>query len=463
MQLLPRPPTTAISRVPAAGAPPTLPAILEYQSPSSAIINMPMPAIARNITLTISSMLVMLIIVASVIKVDEVVTASGVVISRAPTIVVQPLETSIVRSIDVSAGQVLARLDPTFAAADMGDATAQASQLQSQVTRMEAELNNRPFIYTGQDPNMVFQQAVYAQRQSEFNFKMENYQQKIDSLAATLSKAQADIKSYTDRLAYAVTLEQMRKELERLSVGSKLNTLSAMDTRAQMQGNLDDARHTAASAQRDLAAMVAERNGFVQSWHADVADKLTDILSKLSTARQALQKAQLRRQLVEMRADKDGTVLTIAKVSVGSVLNAGQQLITIVPSDAPLEIEANIGGADDGHVHVGDKVAVKFEAFPYTQYGLGHGVVRLVSADSFNAQEEQRNPTGVAPVQQSIGSVWYRSRITLDDIGLHNTPKNFHLIPGMPVQADIRVGKQTVMHYLLGKMIPLATEGMREP
>jgi hemolysin D len=62
-----------------------------------------------------------------------------------------------------------------------------------------------------------------------------------------------------------------------------------------------------------------------------------------------------------------------------------------------------------------------------------------------------------------VAGVWYRSRITLDDIALHNTPPNFHLTPGMPVVADIRVGKQTVMHYMLGKYVPLATEGMREP
>jgi HlyD family secretion protein len=33
----------------------------------------------------------------------------------------------------------------------------------------------------------------------------------------------------------------------------------------------------------------------------------------------------------------------------------------------------------------------------------------------------------------------------------------------MPIEADIRVGKQTVLHYMLGKFAPLATEGMREP
>ena len=115
-------------------------------------------------------------------------------------------------------------------------------------------------------------------------------------------------------------------------------------------------------------------------------------------ARESLNKAQLRQQLVELRAERDATVLTVAKVSVGSVLQSGQQFITLVPTDAPLEVEANISGRDDGFVHVGDPVAIKFDTFPYHQYGMADGTVRTVSADSFTAQDEQRNPTGAVPV-----------------------------------------------------------------
>jgi hemolysin D len=471
MQLLSRPSPKAISMEAEDRMDPTLPVILEYQSPSTAIVNMPMPRLARGFTLTLTSMLVVMLILSGVIEVDRVVTAAGVVVSRSPTIVIQPLDTAIVRSIDVNpgdvvhAGQVLARLDPTFATADMGALVAQVSTLQAQVSRMQAEIENRPFTYSGLEPNMAFQASVYGQRQAEFNFRLENYHQKADSLTATIARATADIANYGDRLAYAKTLEQMRKDLERLNVGSKINTLSAMDTRAQMQDSLDNARQQQVGAQRDLAAMIAERNGFIQSWHNDIGDKLTDALGKLSDARESLNKAQLHRQLVELRAEQDGTVMTISKVSVGSVLNPGQQFITLVPTDAPLEVEANIAGSDDGNVSVGDPVDIKFDTFQYSRYGLAHGVVRVVSPDSFDAQEEQRNPTGAAPVANAaqLPTLWYRSRITLDRIDLHDTPPNFHLTPGMPVAADIRVGKQTVIRYMLGKMIPLAKEGMREP
>jgi hemolysin D len=42
-------------------------------------------------------------------------------------------------------------------------------------------------------------------------------------------------------------------------------------------------------------------------------------------------------------------------------------------------------------------------------------------------------------------------------------PAGFHIMPGMPVAADIKVGKRTVMAYLLGRILPVMSEGMREP
>jgi len=465
--------STAISTAVADRGDPTLPVILEYQSPSTAIVNAPVPRIARGVSWTVGTMVLACFAAMTVIKVDKVVTAQGKVVARAATILVQPLETAIVRSIEVRegetvrAGQILARLDPTFAAADLESLKSQVAAFSSQVARLQAEMENRPFAYTGSDPHLALQTAIYAQRQAEYNFKLEGYRQKADSLSAQVARSRSDVVGYKDRLSLAVNLEKMRTELDRLGVGSKLNTLAAMDTRAEMQRFLESAEQIGNGAQRDLGAMIAERNGYIQSWHADVAEKLAEATAKLSDARESFNKAQLRRQLVEMRADQDATVLTIGKVSVGSVLSAGQQFISLVPANAPLEIEANIPGSEDGYVHVGDSVAIKFDTFPYTQYGMAQGLVRIVSPDSFNSQDDQRNPSGAVPIPQASpgtgGGVWYRSRISLDQIGLHDTPVGFRLSPGMPVTADILVGKRTVMAYFLGRAMPLVHEGLREP
>ena len=468
MQLSSRPSSKAISTV-AERDDPTLPVILEFESPSTAITTAPIPRSARRVVWVISSMFAAGLLAMALIPVDRVVTAQGRIVSEVPMLVVQPLEASIVRSIAVQqgdrvhAGQVLARLDPTFAAADAGQYAAQVSTLQAQVSRLQAEADGRPFTYTGVNPDLSLQAAIFAQRQAEYNYKIENYAQKINSLVSTIARANSDAAGYRSRLAVATSVEEMRRDLQRLQVGSKLNTLAAMDNRAEMDRNLHNSENAAAGAQRDLAAMIAERDGFVQSWRADVSQQLSDATGKLSDARESLNKAQLRRQLVELRADHDATVLTVAKVSVGSVLQSGQEFITLVPSDAPLEVEGNISGRESGFVHVGDPVAVKFDTFPSHQYGLAYGTVRIISPNSFTAQDEQRNPTGAVPLPTTGSEPYYRVHVTIDRVALHDTPAGFHMVPGMPVTADIKVGKRTVLTYLLGRVLPVASDAMREP
>jgi hemolysin D len=121
----------------------------------------------------------------------------------------------------------------------------------------------------------------------------------------------------------------------------------------------------------------------------------------LSDAQEQLNKAARRRQLVELRSDVDAIVQSVAKTSVGSVLQSGQQFITLVPKDAPLEVEADTSGQENGFVHVGDSVSIKFDTFPYTQYGMATGTVRTISPSSFTAQDEARNPTSAVPSAQS--------------------------------------------------------------
>jgi hemolysin D len=447
----------------------TLPMILDFQSPTTAIIAAPVPRAASGTVWMIGGMFAACLAAMWLIPIDRVVTAHGKVVSRLPMVVVQPLETSIVRSIDVTEGQsvhagdVLARLDPTFASADVGTLQTQVSSLQAEVARMQAEVEQRSFQYSGTDAPMLLQAGIYAQRAAERKSKLEFYRQKIDALASTATRSTADAAAFRERLAVAQTVETMRKKLEALQVGSQLNALIATDSRLEIERSLSTAINTGVSAKAELGAMIAERDAYVQNWSSQIGQALSEASRKLSDARESLNKALLRRELIELRVDRNAAVLTIAKVSEGSVLQAGEQLITLVPEDAPLEIEADIAGRDHGFVHIGAPVAVKFDTFPSTQYGLAHGAVRTISADSFTAQDGTKARTGSAPMTPAGAEPFYRSRITLDRSMLHDLPAGFHIVPGMPVAADIKVGKRTVMAYLLGRILPVMSEGMREP
>ena len=447
---------------------PTLPAILEFQRPSVAVLNAPMPLVASSMIWIISTMLVTLIALSGFVSVDQVVSVRGVVVSRTANLLIQPLETAIVKSIDVNegdvvkAGQVLAHLDPTFVAADAHSMASQVESLSAEVARLRAQASGKPFTYSGDDPDWLLQLSIYGHQQSEFQFKLDGYEHKLDELNATIAKAESDIDGYTKRETMARNVEGIHRKLEEMQLGSKLSTLAASDAHVEIQRSLQSAASQLQSAQRDKQALQSERDSFVQNWSADVAQKLSDAMRKLNEAKDQMKKADRREALIELRADQDGIVQSFAKVSIGSVLQSGQPFITIVPSGAELEVEVNVPGAENGFVHRDNPVSIKFDTFPFSQYGLAEGYVRSLSPNSFNAQDEVRNPTGRTPTSSS-NELYYRARVSLDHIGLHDTPAGFHIIPGMPVTADIKVGRRTVLGYFLGRVLPVVQEGLREP
>ena len=277
------------------------------------------------------------------------------------------------RGQQVRAGQPLARLDPTFAAADLAALAAQVSGLEAQVSRLKAEADGTPFVYSGTDANWMLQAAIYGHRKAEFNSKITNYMHRVDELAAMMSRAQSDAAGYRERLAVAQKIEHMRSELQSTNAGSRLNTLLATDARAEMARSLANAQQSAESARLEQQALAAERDGFIRGWQADVGKQLSETSGKATDAREQLNKAKLRRELVELRSEQDAIVQSVAKVSVGSVMQSGQTLITLVPANAPLEVEANISGQENGYVHVRDPVVIKFDTFPYSQYGMCRG------------------------------------------------------------------------------------------
>ncbi len=446
-------------------------ALLEFQSPTAELIARPVPLRGRVTVWAIFAMLASFLVVAGVFPVDRVVTANGRVISKDGSIVIQPLETSIVRAILVQpgqvvhTGQVLARLDPTFTAADMGTYKSQAVSLQAEVDRLRSEVAGKPYLPNG-TPAGQLQAAIFGQRQAEYNFKLSNYREKIASLQSAVVRALGDVNAYSARLGGAREVENMRRELERLNAGSKLNTLQAIDSRLEIERGLATSKNTVTSATSDLQAMMRERDGFMEQHRAEISQQITDQERKLSDAQEQLNKASLRHQLVDLKAGQDAVVQKVADISVGSVLQSGDQFITLVPSDAQLEVEANIAGRDAGFVHPGDPVSIKFDTFDYVLYGSAKGTVRTVSADSFSNPSDDKGKAITRPTQSDesgLGPVYYKARVTLDEIKLHDLPPSFRMTPGMPINADILVGQRTILGYMLGRIVPNVSEGMREP
>ncbi|NHN84452.1 HlyD family type I secretion periplasmic adaptor subunit [Acetobacter musti] len=449
------------------------PALLEFHSPSAALVNMPPTPAAQYIAWLIGGLTVASVVVMSVFPLDRVVSTPGKIVSTQQTLVVQPLETSIIRSIDVHEGdfvhkgQVLAHLDPTVNDADLNNMLVLSKSYGAEVDRLTAEAEGRDYTPDPGDPASVQQAATFLRRKAEFDAKMSNYQEQIAAQSSDLQGFEANAAMYAARAKVAKDVHNMRLRLQADQVGSRLSTLGAQNDLMEVERSEISAQQQAASTRSKLRALTAERQGYIETWKAEIYKDLSDSQRKLSEAQSSYQKAKLRKSMTTLKTGEDAIVLTIAKLSMGSVITTGSELMTLVPVGSGLEVEASLRGTDAGFVRLGDKALLKFATFPFSQYGGAEATVREISADSFGSQGKPAsgagNPAGQAPDQSSSTETFYRVRLRVDRYTLHGVPSFFHPQPGMPVTADIQVGKRTIMQFLLNSIMPLITDGMREP
>ncbi|GAA4246903.1 HlyD family type I secretion periplasmic adaptor subunit [Azospirillum formosense] len=434
-------------------------AINDFQGETAEITGSPEPFKARSAVWTLAIMVVLFIAMASILKLDRVVSATGRVVSQEPTIVVQPLEISIIRSLNVRAGQtvrrgeVLATLDPTFSSADVAQLDRQVSKLTAEIARLNAEAEGVAFTAGSKDQDRVLQESIWQYRQAEYAAKLANFEQRMATLQATIKSNQTDAEHYRSRLKIVGEIEDMRRTLEKNQTGSRLNSLIASDTRVETERNLGLSENTIRTSRHDLEALRAEREVFIQQWRSTVLTDLSTRQVELERAREELAKAQKRRDLVELRAIEDAVVLEVGKYSVGSVVESAQPIYTLMPLNAKLEVEAEIAGIDQGFVKPGDEVQVKLDAYRFVEHGMAQGVVKSISEDSFTRREDQ----------SQAQRPFFRAKIELTKVNLRDVPSDFRLVPGMPLTADIVVGKRTIMAYLVEGALRNGSEGMREP
>jgi hemolysin D len=401
------------------------------------------------------------------------------VVTQDPTLVLAPYNQAIVRSINVTNGQLvhkgdlLARLDPTYAVADLKSYESQVASYQAQIDRDKAEAEGRPYVSAGNNPATRLQAALYSQNMADRNFKLEGYRQQINSLELQIARDVAQAAYYRQRMQVAGDLQTMSIDAQRLYVGSQLDSLMAIDNRLEITRMMAQIGATAEAEKRDLQNLMTTRESYDKEWYAAVLADIQTTQPLLDQALDNLKKAQLNTQLVELRAEQDAIVTSIAQVSVGSVMQPSQQLFTLAPANGKYEVEANVVGSDAGMVHEGDPVTIKFDSYPYVLYGYATGKVTVVNGDSFyqygsgiNNTASTSNPmpqitpgTGNQTVPSPTDAVpgataYYLDRVSLDAVKLHDVPNDFKIVPGMPTTSDIKVGTRSVFGYLVSRVLP---------
>jgi len=438
------------------------PTDIEFLPDADEIERRPLPPYARITVHALAAALVCFLGWSSVAEIDEVVKAQGRLTTPSANIVVQPFETSIIRTIDVRIGQVvkkgerLATLDPTDADADQAQLRLKFDSLDTQVKRLEAELVGRgtPAEMGKVSADTQLQDRLAGERRANFAAQMARLDENIAKARASLDTNVHDQQVLADRTRSLREVETMQERLVDQKFGAKVNLLDARNKRMEVERDYTLAKNQEPEIRRTLAGLEAEKRAFVNGWRQKIMEDMLNLTRERDATAEQIKKGTLRRDKVILTAPADAMVQDIAKLSQGSVAQAAEKMFTLVPLGTALDAEVQIDSLDVGHVKPGDVAHIKLDAFPFQKHGTLEAKVRTLSEDAFK-RETTNAETGT--------DAYYVSRIDLGGSKLKNMDSHARLLPGMTLTAEIVVGKRTVLSYLLWPLKKGLDEAIREP
>lgn len=432
---------------------------IDFLPDADEIERRPLPGGAQMTVHILLFALICFFVWANVSELDVIVSARGKLVTPLPNIVVQPLETGIVQTIEVRAGQVvrkgdrLATLDPTFTQADESQLKSRLDSLNTQLASIDAALSGSSSALPKADsPDSQIQSRLSTERQATYSSQMRRQSESIARLRSSLETAHRDELAQQARLRGLREMEAMAADLveKKLAVRSRL--LEARDRLLEAERGIEMAKNRQIEIRRELSALEAEKTAFETGWRQKMLEELLSVSRERDSVNDQLQKATRRQSMVVLTAPADAVVLDVAKLSRGSVVQGAETFFTLVPITDTLEADVQIDSQDVGYIKLGAGADIKVDAFPFQKHGTLSGKLRTVSQDAFRRDAA---PGG--------SDTYYGGRITLENTHLENMPTNTKLLPGMTLNAELVVGKRSIISYLLWPLTKASKESLREP
>jgi adhesin transport system membrane fusion protein len=413
----------------------------------------------RVLILLLAGLVLAALVWAGWARVEQIVRATGQVEPAARVQVVnhprggRVAELAVRAGDEVRRGEVLLRLDPELDRSALDELEGRLAAARLEVARLEAELNDRalapPFDLVSGRPALVAEarELVVSRRraldrrlaelegaQARREMELEEQRAQIHRLETTLALLKEEATAVD-----ALAAKGLTPRLERVALQRRV---------ADAEGELAVAERAAAAARAAIAEAKAGRARLV-------ADRESEIREKLASARAAAadleQKVARQRKLVgelELRAPVHGIVKDVEITNPGQSFAAHAPLMTVVPTDGPLLVEAEVPQRDIGRVHVGQDATVKVMALDYLRFGELAGEIVRIAAD--------------ATTDERTGETTYTAVVATDRASLERDGVDYPLVPGMLVDVELHVGERSVLSYLTDRILTLSDQAFRE-
>jgi hemolysin D len=374
-------------------------------------------------------------------QVDEVGQARGHLVAGGNVFQVHSVELGKVTNLmvkegqKVTQGQVIAELDGQI---DQGEVTRLVQVLagdRQQLAQMQGLLNRLNSVATNQvDITTADQQAQVA--------AIAESEAKAAALRATLQEQEGDAAAYEDRLKRLQPLVAEGVIAQERLFEAEQNWRDRLSAVTRTQGEV---AQVAAELERLRSQLNLKQsqgsNTLLES--AQQANQLqvemTQLSAKITETESLISTAQVKRNQRVLVASVDGIVSTLNVRNPGEVVQPGQTVAEISAQNAPLMLKATIPNREAGFIRVGLPVQVKFDAYPYQEYGIVPGKVAEISADAKPANSQSGAPS--EPV--------YQVYIELERNQISTRQQVVPFKSGQAASADIVIRRRRIIDLLL--------------
>jgi hemolysin D len=433
---------------------------LEFLPAALEVLETPASPAGRLTLYVIMAIFFLAVVWACLGHIDTVAVAPGKIIPGGRVKVVQPLEMGLIRAIHVKegdhvkAGDALIELDPTENSVDKARVELAIASLSMKYERLGTTLKR---LDGGADAVLKRVDGIDAEIFLNSQKKMEADLADIrNRLAALKSEHRAQmaerraVSAEMEKIAAILPIvEQKEKAMRSLyqsGSGTKFAWLEARRESIEKAQDLVSRRHMTDEISARLSSNRQSRKQARSDFRKGIFAERLKALEEMEQSRLELKRAKTREKLNRLAAPVDGKVQNLKVHTIGGVVEPAEPLMTIVPDQTPLEIEAMVLNRDIGFIRKGQIVEIKVESFPFSKYGLVNGRVARISPDA---------------LETDLGLV-YPIAVSMDEDRIQVRDKWVNLCLGMAVTAEIKTGDRRIIEYFLSPLLRYQSEALRE-
>ncbi len=414
----------------------------------------------RAQTLVRSALLLVgvLLVWASLAKIDEVTKGEAKVIPSRQLQVIQSLDGGVVSEIlvkegqVVEAGQLLLKIDETRATSGVRESAAQAFALQAKLARLKALAEGHSFKPPEVQEGNVEQQRVvdeerqlYDAKRSELSALVSISEQQLAQRQQELSEAEA--KRDSAKRSLELSQQELAKTKPLLATGavSEVDVLRLERDVTRARGDKEQASAQASRAKAAIAEATRKIQETDLSFRNEIRKDLSDVLGRLNALNEGAVALADKVDKSQVKSPVRGRVQRLLSNTVGGVVTPGKDILEIVPLDDALVLEAKVQPRDIAFIHPGQAATVKFTAYDFSIYGGLDAVVENISPDTVTDEKGT--------------NTFYVVRVRTKQPNFND---KMPIIPGMTAEVDVLTGKKTVLSYLLKPVLKAHAYALRE-